>query len=157
MCFVDLVAVVPQGVDGVRERGLDEAEALGRGLLTAGEVDDDGAAPYSSRQPFKESFHPRPTIFNYRMAVAHMVTDMGWAYLGLGLNLIGIFHHISLLANLHSVSVQGDSSGQTPAFVDFDFRSSAVLPRYYASSATLAAAQAELGNGRSSEITVNKS
>ena len=109
MCFVDLVAVVPQEVDGVRERGLDEAEALGRGLLTAGEVDDDGAAPYSSRQPFKESFHPRPTIFNYRMAVAHMVTDMGWAYLGLGLNLIGIFHHISLLANLHSVSVQGDS------------------------------------------------
>ena len=51
MSLVHLVAGSPHQVDGVRERGLDEAEALGGGLLAAGKVDDDGPAPGSGGQP----------------------------------------------------------------------------------------------------------
>ena len=47
---VHLVAVAPHQVDGVRERRLHESEALGRGFLAAGKVDDDGAASGSGSQ-----------------------------------------------------------------------------------------------------------
>ena len=51
MSPVHLVVGAPHQVHGVRERSLDEAEALGRGLLAAGKVDDDGAASGSGSQP----------------------------------------------------------------------------------------------------------
>ena len=43
------------------------------------------------------------------------------------------------------VPLQGASSGQTLAFDDFDFLSSAVFSRCTGSSATFAAAEAKLG------------
>ena len=42
-------------------------------------------------------------------------------------------------------TVQGELSGQTLAFVDFDCLSSGMFPRCCASSATFAAAKTELG------------
>ena len=56
--------------------------------------------------------------------------------------------------NAPSIYEKSDPSGQTLAFVDFDFRSCRVYPRCSASSATYAAAQADSG---SSAIIVKKS
>ena len=47
---VHLFAGAPHQVDGVRERRLDEAEAFGRRLLAAREIDDDGAPSGSGGQ-----------------------------------------------------------------------------------------------------------
>ena len=52
---------------------------------------------------------------------------------------------------------QGDSSGPTLAFVDLDIRSSPILQRCCASSATLQLLKQNLADSESSEIIVNKS
>ena len=63
------------------------------------------------------------------------------------------FIHQFCLFAARSPAVQGDTSGSTPAFVDFDFQSYVMFPRCSAISATFAAAQADSG---SSEIMSTK-
>ena len=69
---------------------------------------------------------------------------------GAGGNQYWKYESVSECIALYYSSMEGTGSrvrqsGQALSFVDFSFRSSAVFPRCCASSATLAAAQAELG------------